>query len=216
MAMRTLGCVLLIQGYTGSYGSAGIVGAVLTVVSAVASPRLGQLADRHPHRLILAVSLALQALGTTALIALAANDAPLIPLALAAAIVGGSAMPFPSMSRAIWSARLERGPALERAFTVESMFDQVAFIVGPFIAILLAVEVSPAGGLIGALLMTLVASVGFARLPDIGADELAASRDHPPAIQIGGMQVLIVAFVGLGVLYGAFEVGLVAFADEHG
>jgi MFS family permease len=215
MAMRSLGAVLLIQGYTGSFGQAGTVGGVLTVVSAVASPRLGQLADRRSHRLVLYASLAAQALATVALILLAANEGSIVLLAVAAAVFGASAMPFPSISRAIWSARLERGPALERAFTVESVLDQVAFIIGPFLAILLSVEVHPTAGVIGALLMSIVATIGFARLPDIGAQR-ATSERHPPAIASRGLQVLVLAFVGLGVLYGAFEIGLVAFAEERG
>lgn len=215
MAMRSLGCVLLIQGYTGSFGQAGTVGGVLTVVSAVASPRLGQLADRRSHRLVLYAALAAQALATVALILLAAGGSPLVPLVIAAAVYGASAMPFPSISRAIWSAQLARGPALERAFAVESMLDQVAFIIGPFLAILLSVKVHPAAGVIGALLMTLVATVGFAQLPDIGALETTGEK-HPPAIASRGLQVLVLAFVGLGILYGAFEIGLVAFAEERG
>ena len=215
MAMRTLGCVLLIQGYTGSFGQAGTVGGVLTIVSAVASPRLGQLADRKSHRLVLYAALAAQALSTLALILLAVNESSIIPLVVAAAVYGASAMPFPSISRALWSAQLARGPALERAFAVESMLDQVAFIIGPFLAILLSVEVHPAAGVIGALLMSVVATVGFARLPDVGGQEVT-SEDHPPAITSRGLQVLVLAFVGLGVLYGAFEIGLVAFAEEHG
>ena len=215
MAMRSLGAVLLVQGYTDSFAQAGIVGGVLTVVSAVASPRLGQLADRRSHRLVLFAALAAQALATIALILLAAGGSSIVPLIVAAAVYGASGMPFPSISRAIWSAQLERGPALERAFSIESVFDQVAFIIGPFLAILLSVEVHPAAGVIGALLMTLVATVGFARLPDLGGHE-ATDEHHPPAIASRGLQVLVLAFVGLGVLYGAFEIGLVAFAEEQG
>ncbi len=216
MAMRTLGTVLLIQGYTGSFGQAGTLGGVLTVVSAAASPRLGQLADRMSHRLVLFAALAGQILATVALIMLAARDSPLLPMAVVAAVLGASAMPFPSISRALWSAHLGRGPALERAFAIESVLDQVAFIIGPFLAILLSVEVHPAAGITGALLMTLVATLGFVRLPAIRAQQAEDDARHPPAIASRGLQVLVLAFVGLGVLYGAFEIGLVAFAEEHG
>jgi MFS family permease len=216
LAMRGLGCVLLIQGYTDSYGLAGAIGAVQTVVNALAGPRLGRLADRRSHRLVLSLALLVQAVATVALVWLAAGSGPVVPLAIAAALLGGSAMPFPSISRAIWSDRLTRGPALERAFAVESVLDQVAFIVGPFAVILLAVEVSPAAGLLGSLLVTAAATVGFLRLPSLGAEERAPDRAPTPVIRIRGMQVLALAFVGLGALYGAVEVGLVAFAEEQG
>ena len=216
LAMRGLGCVLLVQGYTGSYGLAGTIGAVQTIVSAVAGPRLGRLTDRRSHRTVLAVTLVLQAIATAGLIAFAAASGSVILLVIAAALIGGSGMPFSSVSRAIWSARLPRGPALERAFAIESVLDQLAFIVGPFAVILLAVEVSPAAGLLGSLVMTALATIGFARLPSLGTAEPSANRAHAPVIRIRGMQVLVLAFVGMGILYGAAEIGLVAFAEEEG
>jgi len=216
LAMRSLGCILLIQEYTGSFGLAGTIGAVQTIVSAIAGPRLGQLADRRSHRLILAVTLLAQALTTVVLIVLAAGSAPVGPMLATALVMGATAMPFPSMSRAIWSARLERGPALERAFTLESVLDQIAFVVGPFVAILLSVRLTPGGGLIGALAMTAVASLGFMRLADIRSQPAVPGRAARPAIRIRGLQVLILAFIGMGVLYGANEVGIIAFADERG
>jgi MFS family permease len=216
LAMRSLGCVLLIQGYTGSFGVAGAIGAVHTIVSALAGPRLGQLADRRSHRQVLLVTMLVQALTTFALIALAANDGSVVLEVIVAFLLGASAMPFPSMSRAIWSARVERGPVLERAFTIESIFDQVAFILGPFAVILLAVKVTPGGGLIGALLMTIIASLGFMRLDDIRAEPITETSDKRQAIQIRGLQILILAFIGMGILYGANEVGIVAFAEEQG
>lgn len=216
LAMRSLGCVLLIQGYTGSFGVAGAIGAVHTIVMALAGPRLGQLADRRSHRLVLLVTLLMQVVTTVGLIALAANDGPVVLEVIAAFLLGASAMPFPSMSRAIWSARVARGPILERAFTIESILDQVAFILGPFAVILLAVKVTPGGGLIGALIMTVIASLGFMRLDDIRAEPITEHSDKRAAIQIRGLQILILAFVGMGILYGANEVGIVAFAEEQG
>lgn len=216
LAMRGLGCVLLIQGYTGSYGLAGTMAAVQSIVGAVAGPRLGRLADRRSHRLVLAATLLVQAIATVALIVFAAGSAPVIALAIAAALIGASGMPFSSISRAIWSAHLRRGPVLERAFTVESMLDQVAFTAGPFVVILLAVQISPAAGVIGGLMMSVLATIGFARLPHLGATQETAPAAHAPVMRIRGMQVLVLAFVGLGLLYGAVEVGLIAFAQEHG
>lgn len=216
LAMRSLGCILLIQGYTNSFGIAGTIGAVQTIVSAVAGPRLGHLADRRSHRLILALTLLGQVVTTVAMVVLAAGSAPVVPLLAMALLMGATAMPFPSMSRAIWSNRVERGPVLERAFTLESILDQFAFIIGPFVVILLSVKVTPGGGLVGALLMTVVASIGFMRVEDIRSGPATAEGNHRPAIRIRGLQILIIAFIGMGVLYGANEVGIVAFAEEQG
>src|SRR5690554_1251729 len=109
LAMRALSCILLIQGITGEYGLAGLVGASQTLVSAFASPRIGQLADRHGARPVLAIALVIQTIGVVALIATAYANAPALVLILSAAIIGGSSVPFGSFSQSRWPLHVARG-----------------------------------------------------------------------------------------------------------
>ncbi|HEV2127450.1 MAG TPA: MFS transporter [Thermomicrobiales bacterium] len=217
LAMRALGCVLLIQGITGEYGLAGLVGAAQTLVSAFASPRIGQLADRHGTRPVLSIALVIQTIGVIALITTAYASAPAPVLLLAAAVIGGSSVPFGSFSRARWTQHVARGRDLDRAYALEGVFEEISFIVGPALVVFLSIEIAPPLGLIVALLMTFVASAGLIRLPEIAHHAMQAP-DAPRTSLLRNPVILVVAGsgIGMGILFGAIEISLVAFAEELG
>jgi MFS family permease len=217
LAMRALSCILLIQGITGEYGLAGLVGASQTLVSAFASPRIGQLADRHGTRPVLAIALLVQMVGVAALIATAYAGMPAPVLLLAAAVIGASSVPFGSFSRSRWPLHVARGRDLDRAYALEGVFEEVSFIVGPALAVFLSVEIAPPLGLIVALVMTAIASAGLIRLPEIDA-HAATLAEGPVASLLRNPIILIVAGsgIGMGILFGSIEISLVAFAEEMG
>ena len=224
LAMRALGCVLLVERLTGSYGLAGLVGATQTLVAAFASPRLGRFADRYGERQVLLWSAAAHVVGMVALIATAYADAPAPLMLLSAALLGGSAMPFGSISRARWVATLGPGRALERAYALESMADEAAFIVGPMLVVPLSVSVNAAAGLVVSLLMTIAGTLLLIRQrPPAVADRPAAriqprddSADGKTVIGIPGIQVLIASLLFMGIIFGSAEIVLIAFAEDQG
>ena len=224
LAMRALGCVLLVQLLTGSYGLAGLVGATQTLVAAFASPRLGRVADRYGERTVLLWSMAAHAAGMIALIAAAYAGAPAVVLLICAAVVGGSAMPFGSLSRARWAMTLGKGHALERAYALEAMADEAGFIIGPMLVVPLSVSVNAAAGLVTSLLLTIMATLML-----VWREAPAAQREPPvrvapredaaagkTVIGIRGIQVLVAALLFLGVIFGSVEIVLVAFAEHLG
>jgi hypothetical protein len=73
VAMRALGCLLLVSATTGSYAQAGVVAAAMTVSQAVAGPVLGRAVDRHGQRRVLLLALGghTLALGSLVLLAVA-------------------------------------------------------------------------------------------------------------------------------------------------
>ncbi len=217
LAMRALGCILLIQGLTGEYGLAGLVGASQTLVSAFASPRIGQLADRHGTRPVLTIALLIQTIGVIALIAAAYAGMPAPVLLLAAAVIGGSSVPFGSFSQARWPQHVARGQDLDRAYALEGMFGEFSFIVGPALAVFLSVEISPPLGLIVSLVMTVIASVGLIRLPEMAPHATQAS-DASTTSLLRNPVILIIAGsgIGMGILFGSVELSIVAFSEEIG
>src|SRR5690606_16389314 len=130
-------------------------------------PRIGQLADRHGARPVLAIALVIQTIGVVALIATAYANAPALVLILSAAIIGGSSVPFGSFSQSRWPLHVARGRDLERAYALESVFGEISFIAGPALAVFLSVEIAPPLGLIVSLAMTILATAGMIRLPAI-------------------------------------------------
>jgi MFS family permease len=216
LAMRALSCILLIQGITGEYGLAGLVGAAQTLVSAYASPRIGQLADRHGTRPVLAVAFVVQTIGVIALIAAAYADMPAPVLLLAAAVIGGSSVPFGSFSRSRWPLHVARGRDLDRAYALEGVFEEISFIVGPALAVFLSVEVAPPLGLVASLVMTAIASAGLIRLPEIAHHAAQAEGPHRSLLRNPVILTVAGSGIGMGVVFGATEIQLVAFAEELG
>jgi len=217
LAMRALGCILLIQGITGEYGLAGLVGASQTLVSAFASPRIGRLADRHGTRSVLTATLLIQVLGVIALIVTAYADAPAPVLLLSAAVIGGSSVPYGSFSRARWPLHVERGRDLDRAYALEGVLEEVSFIIGPALVVFLALKITPSLGLIVSLVMTAIASLGLMRLPELSRHGTAASDiDSTSVLRNPAVLMMTGTGIGMGMMFGSIERSLVAFAEELG
>jgi MFS family permease len=226
LAMRALACVLLVQLITGSYGIAGLVGATQTLVGAIAAPRIGRIADRLGERTILIWGCVVQTIGITALVFSAHLGANPLLMCLSAALIGASNIPFSSLSRARWTRRLDSGPALERAYSLESMADEMGFVIGPLLAVPLCVEIDPAGGIIAALVFTIIAAVLLLRqsaAPSTGSLEVRLAPhaaddvpEHHSVIRIPGIRVIVGIMLAVGFLFGAVDIMVVAFAREHG
>jgi MFS family permease len=221
MAMKALGCVLLVEALTGSFALAGVVGAVQTLISAFASPRLGRFADRYGERTVLFWSAIVHTLGMAGLIIAAYAGAHPVPLVLGAAVVGASSMPFGSLSRARWVQTLGKSRSLERAYALESMADEMGFIVGPMLVVPLSVSVNPAAGLIASLLMTIAATAMLIlqKAPETNIRIMPIDNgvvEGKTVIGIPGIQVLVGSLLFLGIIFGAVELVMVAFAEYHG
>lgn len=224
LPMRPLGTILLIEELTGSYGLAGGVGASTTFVAAVASPRLGALTDRYGDRPVLIWTLLGHVVGIAGLITALYTALSPLTYFLFAAIVGLSTMPFPSLSRARWAAQLGPGPALDKAYALESISDEIGFIIGPIIVVPLAIVVAPPAGLLAVILFVGIASVVLALQPQAqdhevrseGVDLANAALSHASVIGNRGVQVLVAALFFLGLIFGAVELMMVAFAESQG
>ncbi|WP_309050234.1 MFS transporter [Streptomyces sp.] len=221
-AMLTIGIVLLVQHTTGSYGSAGAVAAATGVSMALFAPQSGKLADRFGQRAVLIPGVLVHAASVSLLVALALGGAPLWVLFLAAVPAGASVPQVGPMVRARWAAKLDGTPLMQTSAAFESVTDEFTFVVGPVLATALCTGVHPAAGLIAEAGLTLVGGLFFAAQratqPAHGAVAAAAHGDEPhrSALSIPGVRVLIVAFLGIGSVFGGMQVSLTAFTEEIG
>jgi MFS family permease len=162
MATYGLGTVLLISAGTGHYGVAGSVSAVSALSSAACAPQLGRLTDRiGQHRVLVPACLifALSVAGLVAAVQLRAPDWTLF----AAGIAGGAAMPqLGPMARARWAVLLTGSPRLHTAFSVESVADELCFVIGPAAVTVLATQLHPTAGVTLAAASCLAGSLWFA------------------------------------------------------
>ncbi|MFF0425935.1 MFS transporter [Streptomyces sp. NPDC004520] len=219
-AMLTIGIVLLVQHTTGSFGSAGAVAAVTGVSMALFAPQSGKLADRFGQRAVLVPGVLVHTASVSLLVALALAGAPLWALFLAAVPSGASVPQVGPMVRARWAAKLDGSPLMPTAAAFESVTDEFTFVVGPVLATALCTGVHPAAGLIAEAALTLVGGLFFAAQratqPAYGASAAASVEPHRSALSVPGVRVLIVAFLGIGSVFGGMQVSLTAFTEEIG
>ncbi|MET0467768.1 MAG: MFS transporter [Aeromicrobium sp.] len=214
LSMTGLGIVLLVSGRTGEYGPAGLVMAVYVIMSAVFAPVQGRLADRLGQAPVLGVAGALFASGVAIL--LATVDHTLVGAAVGAAIAGLGAPQAGNMVRARWTHVLPDRSRLQTAFALEAVLDEAVFIVGPVLVTVLTLSVLDWSGLAVAGTVAIVGAWGLAlqrstQPPHRHHDE--GPRQRLPWFLLGP---LVVAACGLGILFGAVEVLVVAFTEEQG
>jgi MFS family permease len=231
MSMYGLGTVLLISAGTGRYGLAGSVSAAGSIGGAICATQLGRLTDRiGQHRVLVpeCVIFALSVAGLTAAVTLRAPDWTLF----LACIVGGATMPQTGpMARARWSVLLAGSPRLHAAFSVESVADELCFVIGPAAVTLLATQVHPAAGVVCAALCALLGSLWFAsqRSTEPPVAAASASRSKPPAsrrwpslagrrfrLAAPGLVVLVPMYLFLGAMFVTIDLSTVDFAVRSG
>jgi MFS family permease len=231
MSMYGLGTVLLISSVTGRYGLAGSVSASASLGFAVSAPQLGRLTDRlGQHRVLIpvCVTFALSVAGLSAAVALRAPDWTLF----ACGILGGATMPQTGpMARARWSALLAGSSRLHTAFSVESVADELCFVIGPAAVTVLATQLYPAAGVGTAALCALAGSLWFASqrsteppvvtvhagpAPSGGTRSASGARVKRARLAAPGLIVLIPVYLFLGAMFVAIDLSTVDFATRAG
>lgn len=220
ISMLGIGSVLLVEDRRGSFALAGAVAAAYAVGAAVLNPVVSRLVDRRGQRRVLPWALLLSSAGLLAVVAVAGTTAPGWVLLPAAVLAGGALPPLGSCSRARWSSALRRGgrnDLLSTAFAFEAVVDELVFIAGPAIVVGLAVVLDPAAGLLAALALSVAGTLVFVSLratePPV---ETPGAGQGGSAMRLPGLRVAALSMVFTGVLFGALEVVMVAFADEQG
>ncbi|KUH36894.1 MULTISPECIES: MFS transporter [Streptomyces] len=219
LAMMGVGVLTMITELTGRYGLAGLLTGTLALSAAVLGPQVSRLVDRYGQRRVLRPATLVSVVAAGALLVCAEKGLPDWTLFVCTA--GAGCVPsLGAMTRARWAEILRGRPQeLHTAYSLESIVDEVCFIVGPPLSIGLSTMWFPAAG---PLLSGVFLLVGVWWLTAQRATEPAP---HPVGTHAGartsalrspGLQVLVVAFVATGAIFGGVDVVTVAFAEEQG
>jgi MFS family permease len=216
LAMYALGIVLAISARDGKYGFAGVLSACYVFGNAVGIPVLSIFVDRYGQRRLLVPAGVVHLLSGVLFAILLKTDAPNWSLVLPAVVFGAAYLPFGSLVRARWSSLLDGRPELSTALSIESVLDEVIFVIGPLIATVLATQADPVLVIyLGALLVT----VGGVRLASLRGTEPPAhpraDSGHVSALRSSGMVQLTVSSVAMGAVFASAEVSMVAFCGQH-
>lgn len=222
ISMIGIGIVLMLSDASlyDSYGLAGQVTGVYVVTQAIAAPQIAKLVDRHGQARIMRPAIAVS---TVALIALTVAANLLVDTAwllALAAIVGATSGSIGSLVRTRWNVVADGPRELHTAYALESVLDEVVFVVGPVLATVLATSVHPTAGVAVAVTAALVG--GYVFLGQRSTEPVPSGR-RPEGQRRGRsllrsvpMIVLIVVFVCMGTIFGATDVSTVAFSQEVG
>jgi hypothetical protein len=236
-AMTGLGLLWLLHARTGSYGTAGLAVAGFAVAEALVGPQLARLIDRFGQTLVLPCCLLAHG---AAIAAVLVSGTPAAQIA--AATCAGAVVPqLGALSSARWAYLLrgERAGELPTAFSLESLANATAYLLGP----VLVTSLGAAGDtvLASAIAASLILGGGAALAAQRRTAPRPASRTSPSptstsptstsptstspsrtstrtksTLRQPAFLLLALLNLAIGLYFGTMQVSVSAFAVGHG
>ena len=215
-----LAVILYVEQSRDSYAIAGLVDAAFGIGAAAGAPLQSRIIDRLGHARVLVPAAMLDAAATGALIGLTESGAPTVALILCG-LLGGIAIPnVGGALRALWPELLQRrDDLLSTAFALDSVALEALFTTGPLLAALIIAVASPAAALVVCAVCSLLGTLVFVARPPSRAwrpDAEAGTHGALGALRSSGVRTVAFAAIPVGFCFGAIEISLPAFAEEHG
>ena len=215
MAMNTVAIVFLVSDVRDSFALAGLTSAFYTLSGAIFSPRVGKLADQYGTRSVLLPVTAINAVATLGLLYFI--DHSTIGLLLLAAVCGATFPNIGSYTRTRWSRSIDDEKELGSALSLESVFDESAFVVGPAFAGFLLSLYGSHSPLFAGIVFLVIGGVGLALTStDHGGFERVHDDHTRGILAIPYVKSLLLSLIALGLLFGSNFVVIIAVAKEAG
>ncbi|MEO3973630.1 MFS transporter [Streptomyces sp. CAU 1734] len=215
-----LSVMLAVTRSTGSYAVAGTVLALFGATSVFLSPFRAALVDRHGPRTALLPMALLHAglLGALAAATWRPGAAAPVLGALAAA-AGAAAPPLGPSMRAVWRELTDEPALIQRAFSLDSVAEEMLFVSGPLLVGALVQILPPAAGIAASALLVAVGTCAFVLSPAVrNMRPAAAGRaagDSPARGRGGPGLIAPLVAAGVGLALGAMDLLVLAFAAER-
>jgi MFS family permease len=218
--LYALAAILYLAEARDSYVVAGLVDGAFGLGAAAGAPFQSRIIDRLGQRRVLVPAALVDVTATGALIALTESGAPTAAL-VACGLVGGVAVPnVGGALRALWPELLRRrDDLLHAAFALDSVALELLFTTGPLLAAVIVAVASPIAALVLCAACSLLGTVAFVTRPPSRAwrpEAGAGSHGALGALRSSGVRTVAFAAVPVGFCFGAIEISLPAFAQEHG
>ncbi|MFA1543671.1 MFS transporter [Actinomadura monticuli] len=208
-----LSLMLAFTAATGSYTRAGGLMALLGLTVSTLSPLRAGLIDRHGPRRTLPPMAAAFSLTLAALAALTWRPgAPLPALTALTAAAGITMPPLGVVMRTLWNVLLPDGPLLRRAYSLDTVCEELVFVTGPLLAGLLAAAASPSLGIALSAVLMGIGTLGLVTSP--AAAHRPQGRRHRPRARVIPLAPCAAA-AATGVVLGSTGLLAVAFTHRH-
>ncbi|KLV10342.1 MFS transporter [Photobacterium ganghwense] len=216
ISMVGIGIITMVAQLRDSYWLAGALAATFTLTMAFAAPQISRAVDRLGQSTVLPYVTVVSVLAMWLLLLSVRMGVPDWILFVLASLAG--LMPsMPAMVRARWTEILRDTPDLHTAYSLESVLDEVCFILGPPLAVGLSVIVAPEAGPLVASLLLAVGVTAFVMQkktePKVTPEPI---DDSPPLLTSFAFITLILVLIALGTIVGSIDVISVAFAEQQG
>jgi MFS family permease len=216
MGMVGLGLTLLIVSQAGSYAVAGAVTATMTISLAVIGPYNARLVDRIGQPRAIPLLLAVHVSAFLLLAAAVSLGWPTASWFLLAALAGISAPNLGAMTRARWVGIARSGSERSSAFAVESVADELSFVIGPVIATTLAIAVAPTAPILVGMLALTIGGMWLAlqrRTAPAPGRTAEGPRPKGHVVRTRGLGSLFLVMLAMGAMFGALHVSVVAYSQ---
>jgi MFS family permease len=221
--MMGIGTVLMVSALYGSYALAGGLVAANSVAWAIGTAVLSNLVDRYGQRRVMFRASIVSALTLAVMVLFAVLRLPAWTLFLPAIVSAGTGGSAGALVRARWNYVVTSPQQLQSAYSLESVLDELTFVIGPVVATLLSTQVHPAAGLVAPIVLTLVGARLFygqrATEPPVVPLPERSHRStfwNRLVVAVPGVGPVIAVNLLIGCVFGAIDVSVVAGTTEWG
>jgi len=217
LGMVTLGIVLMLNNTHGGFGIPSLVASTAILSCALIAPQLSRLADARGQTRIAVPAVCIALAAYMMLVAASFLSWPDWVLFISA--IGIGFMPnFGAFSRARWSYLHTGTPLLRTAFALESLCEEMIWMMGPLIVVWCATQLFPQAGVIAAASLFLLGAGVFCT--QTGSEPALIVRQHrrgeKPVMFSAGVLLPSLALFALGGFFGVVEIAATAFTTQAG
>lgn len=226
MGMVGLALVLSVRQATGSFAAAGFTAGAFALTAGVLAVVRGRLVDVRGRRSgIRLLGAGYTAAGIALLVLVTTVREPVV-LIVAAGALGALAPPVSATTRTAWADIVGRGPRLSTALSLDTVSEELLFLVGPVATGLLSAAIGPVVALATAIGLEAVAvglfpgaGPGTAPLP--ASPAAAVLRPGTPRLRgsfrlLATVAAVLLHLLAAGVGFGPLDVAVPALALRHG
>lgn len=218
LPMTGIGIITLLSQQGGGYTLAGTVSATFVLAYALLSPQISRYVDRYGQRRVLPVAMVISIIGFL-ILGFGSYWNVASGILFFGAFLAGFMPRMSAMVRARWTALYRGQPRLQTAYSLETVLDELTFIVGPPLAIALSVTLFPQAGLLLAALLLFFGVSGLViqrgTEPPVTANAGGTTRSGS-VIRITNVRLLTLLMVAMGVIVGTVDIVSVARAEQQG
>lgn len=214
VSMTAIGIITMLSELNASYTLAGGVAAVFTLSCAVIAPRISRLVDRYGQSKVLPYTAFVALVSILSLLAVAYWQLPSWMLFIFA-ILGGFTPNMSAMVRARWTEIYRGKPELQTAYALESVLDELCFIVGPPLSVGLCVGLFPQAGPLLAMLFLFIGVTAFVVQKKTEPAVKKIEVYNASVFRLTMVKALTLLLVFLGIIVGTIDVASVAFAKNQ-